>query len=193
MGSAHPSRFDPDRWIQDAVLANRDGGQAAVQELLTRALENPSSVLRAMGEPTVAGMHPLFRSEELSVFNVVWTPRMILVPHDHDMWVTIGIYTGREDNILWERREARITARGARSLSEREVFSFGAKGIHSVTNPIPRMTGAIHVYGGDLVAATKRSQWDPETLEEKPFSMEATRRIFDEANERMRRETEGNP
>ena len=37
--------------------------------------------------------------------------------------------------------------------------------IHSVTNPIPRLTGAIHVYGGDFFAA-ERSEWDPETLQE---------------------------
>jgi predicted metal-dependent enzyme (double-stranded beta helix superfamily) len=33
--------------------------------------------------------------------------------------------------------------------------------IHSVTNPIPRLTGAIHVYGGDFFGA-ERSEWDPE-------------------------------
>jgi hypothetical protein len=32
-----------------------------------------------------------------------------------------------------------------------------------VTNPIPRLTGAIHVYAGDFFAA-ERSEWDPETL-----------------------------
>jgi hypothetical protein len=35
--------------------------------------------------------------------------------------------------------------------------------IHSVTNPIRRLTGAIHVYGGDFFHA-ERSEWDPETL-----------------------------
>jgi hypothetical protein len=37
--------------------------------------------------------------------------------------------------------------------------------IHSLTNPINRLTGAIHVYGGDFFAA-ERSEWDPETLQE---------------------------
>jgi hypothetical protein len=31
--------------------------------------------------------------------------------------------------------------------------------IHSVTNPIPRLTVAMHVYGGDFFAA-ERSEWD---------------------------------
>jgi predicted metal-dependent enzyme (double-stranded beta helix superfamily) len=31
--------------------------------------------------------------------------------------------------------------------------------IHSVLNPIDRLTGAIHVYGGDFFGA-ERSEWD---------------------------------
>ena len=39
--------------------------------------------------------------------------------------------------------------------------------LHSVTNPLPRFTGGIHIYGGDFFA-TPRSQWHPETLAEEP-------------------------
>jgi predicted metal-dependent enzyme (double-stranded beta helix superfamily) len=54
--------------------------------------------------------------------------------------------------------------------------------IHSVTNPISRLTGAIHVYGGDFFA-TERSEWDPETLGEHPYDVEKTLRLFEEANQ----------
>ena len=43
------------------------------------------------------------------------------------------------------------------------------------------MTGAIHVYGGDFFAAA-RSEWDPETLLERPFAMDKNLRLFEEAN-----------
>jgi len=48
-----------------------------------------------------------------------------------------------------------------------------------VTNPIPRLTGAIHVYGGDFFGAA-RSEWDPDTLREQPFDVERARRLFAE-------------
>jgi hypothetical protein len=51
-----------------------------------------------------------------------------------------------------------------------------------VTNPISRLTGAIHVYGGDFFA-TERSEWDPETLGEHPYDVEKTLRLFEEANQ----------
>jgi predicted metal-dependent enzyme (double-stranded beta helix superfamily) len=103
------------------------------------------------------------------------------------MWAVIGIYTGREDNIFWRRLPGeaggRNEAAGAKSLGERDVEPLGRDIIHTVTNPLPRLTGAIHVYGGDFFAAS-RSEWDPETLLERPFEMEKNMRLFEQANAR---------
>ena len=35
----------------------------------------------------------------------------------------------------------------------------GSDIIHSVINPIDKLTGAIHIYGGDFFAA-ERSEWE---------------------------------
>ncbi len=53
--------------------------------------------------------------------------------------------------------------------------------IHSVTNPTSRLTGAIHIYGGDFFA-TERSEWEPETLEERPYDLEKNMKLFEESN-----------
>ena len=109
----------------------------------------------------------------------------MLPAHNHLMWATIGIYTGREDNIIWtQKTEGRVEASGAASLSEGEVFSLPHDAIHSVTNPIPRLTAAIHIYGGDFFAA-QRSEWDPETLTEHPQDFEAVQRLFRDTNRRF--------
>ena len=57
--------------------------------------------------------------------------------------------------------------------------------IHAVANPLRQFTGAIHVYGGDFFA-TPRSEWDPETREERPYDMQRAMKVFAEANERWR-------
>jgi hypothetical protein len=56
-----------------------------------------------------------------------------------------------------------------------------------VANPLGRFTGAIHVYGGDFFG-TPRSDWTPDTLEERPYDVERAMRMFAEANERWRSE-----
>jgi predicted metal-dependent enzyme (double-stranded beta helix superfamily) len=179
------SRLDRDRFIEDVKQASREREpQRAVNEVLARVTSDPSSVLEGLGEPRAAGLNILHRADDLTILNVIWAPLMILLPHEHKMWASIGIYTGREDNILWKRSGASVEAVRSASLSEKEVFPLPHDAIHSVINPIKRLTGAIHIYGGDFFA-TPRSEWDPETLRERPFDLESARASFREASERF--------
>lgn len=114
---------------------------------------------------------------------------MNLMPHDHLMWALIGIYTGREDNILWRRSEGRLAASGAQCLFADDVAELPETAIHSATNPLERFTGGIHIYGGDFFATT-RSQRHPETLAEEPSDDEVIRRLFERENARLRRAAE---
>ena len=150
--------FDLDRFIEDcraAVL--EDPNHRAAREVVARANSDPAAILATLGEPTRAGVTPLYKSDTLTVLNVVWGKRMTIMPHNHRMWAVIGVYTGREDNIFWRRMENEagglIEAAGAKSLGERCAEPLGRDVIHSVTNPLGRLTAAIHVYGGDFYAA----------------------------------------
>lgn len=166
-----------------------DPTHKAVREVLARAVSEPARILAALGEPSRAGIQTLYHAPELTILNVVWAPRMTIFPHNHRMWALIGIYTGREDNIFWRRLPGgRIEAAGAQSLCESDAAPLGADIIHSVTNPIARLTGAIHVYGGDFFAV-ERSEWDPETLTEQRYDAAKTLRYFEEENARSRSTT----
>jgi predicted metal-dependent enzyme (double-stranded beta helix superfamily) len=155
-----------------------------VREVVARAVSSPAAVLKGLGEPKRGMVQTLYHSADMTILNVVWPPYMTLMPHDHQMWGVIGIYTGREDNIFWRRvpdRNEKLEAVGAKALSERDAEPMGHNIIHSVTNPIPRLSAAIHVYGGDFFAA-ERSEWDPETLSEQRWNAERAVRRFEEAN-----------
>jgi len=179
--------FETDRFIAECQRASTVSNSAGVLEIVARAVSNPKEILRVLGEPRSAGLHTLFRSPELTVLNVVWGPRMNQLPHDHNMWAVIGIYTGREDNIFWRRVpggvDGRIEAAGAKALSDRDAVPLEHDIIHSVLNPINRLTGAIHVYGGDFFGLP-RSEWDPERLIEQPFDVQKALALFEESNRR---------
>jgi predicted metal-dependent enzyme (double-stranded beta helix superfamily) len=180
--------FDLEQFITDCRDAvGIDPTHKAAREVVARAVSDSSAVIGGLGEPRRAGIEPLYRSENLTVLNVVWGPGMTIMPHNHLMWAVIGIYTGREDNIFWRRiphqDSGRIEAAGAKSLGVRDVEPLGRDIIHTVTNPLPRLTGAIHVYGGDFFAV-QRSEWDSETLCERAFDLDRARRLFEEANAR---------
>jgi predicted metal-dependent enzyme (double-stranded beta helix superfamily) len=178
--------FDLDRFIEDCRTALReDSSHRAACEVLARANSEPAAILSTLGAPTRAVVAALYQSDTLTILNVIWGKSMTIMPHDHRMWAVIGVYTGREDNIFWRRVPGEagglIAAAGAKSLGERCAEPLGRDVIHSVTNPLGRLTAAIHGYGGDFYSA-KRSDWDPETLLEGDYDFALHRRLFEEAN-----------
>ena len=178
--------FNLDSLIADCQTAvkGENGGkaaQAAVREILTRAVSDPADVLNELGEPTQGGVSDLYHSDDLTIVNVVWAPHMTIMPHNHEMWANIGVYAGREDNIFWRRIRnedgGKIEAAGAESLAKKDATTLGRDIIHSVTNPLSKLTGAIHIYGGDFFHV-ERSEWDPETHLERAYDMKKNMRLL---------------
>ena len=180
--------FSIDRFIDAcrAAVATADA-ERAVEDLVAEAVSDPASVARALHDPESSGFNVLHRGPDLTVLDFAWAPWMSFKAHNHSMWSVVGIFAGREDNVFWRRTVDRIEAAGARSLGIRDVARLGRDIIHSVVNPIGKMTRAIHVYGGDFFAPPRpRSEWDPETLAERPWDLDHTRRLFSEADARAR-------
>jgi predicted metal-dependent enzyme (double-stranded beta helix superfamily) len=187
--------FEKDRFVEDCRRAVRDG-QKAVREVVLEAVGNPAGIISELGEPTQAGVFPLYSGADATVINFVWAPCMTLLPHNHNMFAVIGIYSGREDNLFWRRLPATasnagngagpgIEAAGADSMGTGQVATLGRDIIHSVANPITKLTSALHVYGGDFFnPPVQRSQWDHESLTEQPWDMEYTRAVFHQAQTR---------
>jgi predicted metal-dependent enzyme (double-stranded beta helix superfamily) len=113
----------------------------------------------------VCGLNVIHSSPEITIINVVWAPNMTFMPHNHLTWAVIGLYAGREDNVFWRRTPGAIEAFGAKALFAGDVAVFPVDVIHSVTNPLPRFSAGIHIYGGDFLNMERR-QWNPETLAE---------------------------
>ena len=177
--------FDLEQFAADCRVALREkAAHAAVREVVARAVADPGRMLKALGEPMQGELIKLYQSPELTILNEIWAPSMTLLPHNHQMSAVIGIYTGREDNIFWRGLpdgSGKVEAVGAKAICEKDALPLGHDIIHSVTNPIPRLTGALHVYGGDFFAPG-RKEWDPETLREQDCDGEKMRRRFDQAN-----------
>jgi len=178
-----------EQFVADCASAINDNAPGkAVREIVARAVADPVALQKALGAPERGGINRIHVSDELTILNVVWAPRMTLKPHNHNMWAVIGVYGGREDNIFWRRvaddPDGRVEAAGAKSIGKGDVRPLGADIIHSVTNPTSKLTGAIHVYGGDFFEM-HRSEWDPESLKERPYDLQANVHLFEQANKIM--------
>jgi len=175
--------FEKERFIEDCRAAlKEDDTHSAIRELVTAAVTTPSEIVRVLGEPKRAGVETIYRANDLTILNLCWGPYMKFKPHDHRMWAVIGIYSGREQNTFYRRAEHGLEQHGGKELNPKDTTPLGPAVIHAVTNPLDRITAAIHVYGGDFFG-TPRSEWDPTTFEERPYDVEDTMRAFEKANE----------
>ena len=165
--------------IRHAVKDNEP--QRQVESTLREALSAWRGPPAWFGAPTAAAISILYADADVTIMHIVWPPHLITEPHNHNMWATIALYEGRENNIFWKRQDDSIVPIGAETVCSGEVFSIESDVIHSVHNPLNKYTAAIHVYGGDFMA-TPRSEWDPEKLIERPRDMEAARQAFAQAD-----------
>lgn len=176
--------FNVDNFVEECRAAVKsDPTHLAVSEIMERAFADPAGVTAGLGgTPSESGIVPIYRSDDLTIINVIWKPGMTIMPHNHEMWAMIGVYGGREDNIFWRRvkdaSNGRIEAAGAKALCTGDVAPLGNNIIHSVTNPITKLTGAIHVYGGAFFEV-ERSEWDAEHLTEQAYDMAKARAMFE--------------
>jgi predicted metal-dependent enzyme (double-stranded beta helix superfamily) len=180
--------FETERFIESCLEALKERSpQLAMQDLVREAVGQPGAIEKALGTPSESRITTVYRSDDLTILNVVWAPLMNIYPHDHRTWAVIGIYGGQEDNAFYRRRKdgPGLDLVNDRSLSEEETISLGADAIHAVANPRRKYTGAIHVYGGDFFAI-ERSEWESAQAPEQPYNMDHALRTFAEANERAR-------
>ncbi len=168
--------FDRDTFIADLRGSLAERSRQAMAEVVARAVANPASIVRQLGEPAKAGVEVLHKSPELTVLTLAWAPRQITLPHDHRMGAVIGMYGGREDNMFWRKLPGKQTFQiepaSGEALGTGDVTILGRDIVHSVVNPLDKISVAIHVYDGDFFAA-RRSMWDAESLTEQPYDINA--------------------
>jgi predicted metal-dependent enzyme (double-stranded beta helix superfamily) len=179
--------FDVDDFVADCRTALSEAQPVlAVKEIVERAVSDPAAVDDALGTASSGGFRTLHSSDDLTVLQFVWPPKVVLFPHDHRMWAANGIYRGSEDNTFFRRAEGGLEVSGGTELESGTVAVLGQEVIHSVANPRSSYTAAIHVYGGDFFG-TPRSQWDPDSGDEERFDVEAVRRLLAAADEEANR------
>ena len=182
-------KLDVDTFLADLHAANAEASpRHAVCEVVARAVSDPEAMSDAFGAMTNGCSKVLFRSAQLLVLHIVWPPELSVEPHEHNLWAVMGVYSGVEDNTFYRRTESGIERAGTVRLEPRGNRIMGRDAIHAVDIPTLAPTGAVHVYGGDLITIA-RSEFDPVTGEERPFDWKKSDRQFEDANARWRART----
>lgn len=141
-----------------------------MRDVLAAAIADWNGAPDWIGPLTAGDFAVLYQDDDLTIMNILWPPGVITEPHNHKSWAVIGIYLGREDNLLWQRDGDGISSVGALTLAAGDTHVMDVDAIHSAFNPSQSMTGAIHIYQGDFLD-TEKSEWDPITHQERPRLM----------------------
>jgi predicted metal-dependent enzyme (double-stranded beta helix superfamily) len=178
--------FDVDEFVarcRDAVEGETEPW-LAVRDVLDEALRDRAAIVRAL-PPTRSELVLLYVGPDVTVVKVVWAPQMVFPPHDHLTWACNGLYSGCEQNTLFEPDESGLRRTGEFFIDDGGIGMLDADSIHSVRNPdARRLSAALHVYGGDF-PSLPRSNWIGEPPRRVPADIAVTQRLFAEANDRL--------
>ena len=162
-----------EHFVETIMAAHQAGGRDRVREVLADFLIEWGGPPDWIGPVERGDFSVIHRDETLTMMNIIWPPGIITEPHNHNSWAVIGIYQGREDNLLWERTVDGIQPAGALTLAAGDTYAMDRDDIHTAFNPSQSLTGAIHIYEGDFLTTPKR-EWDPVTHKERPRIMAET-------------------
>jgi predicted metal-dependent enzyme (double-stranded beta helix superfamily) len=172
--------FDIDEFLTECVAARGETEpRLALREVLDRALRRPGDLGDTLPDLGPAGLSVLHAADDLTVAHVVWAPGMHFRPHNHETWACIGIFSGQEDNTFFRREGEGLVTSGGKAVRTGDVALLGDDTIHAVTNPLAVSTGAIHVYGGNIVTREGRSEWVEPSLDEIDYEFHHVHSTFE--------------
>jgi predicted metal-dependent enzyme (double-stranded beta helix superfamily) len=168
--------FDLQRFVEECQSALGDPKPAQrIEALVREAISDPNAVRDAFAKAESAErLGPITfacRDTSLSVADVTTPPGLRSPAHNHKMWAVIGVYDGQEHNRFYRYEDGELQEKGERLLKEGDVAVLGPEAVHAIANPLPAVSSAIHVYGGDLVERSDRSMWSPHTEEREDYDI----------------------
>ena len=155
-------------WLNELALQCRQcvdagGGSEEIRGLVERALAEQTAVPLQTDIDRI-----VYRADDLLVVSLA-QPAFGNTPiHNHGIWCVIGVAVGREDNAFYERSPSGLVETRRVRLNAGECVALEPDVIHKIRNPDAAQSQVLHIYGGDLLGAS-RSMWSPHTAEESPL------------------------
>jgi predicted metal-dependent enzyme (double-stranded beta helix superfamily) len=92
------------------------------------------------------------------------------MPHNHGTWAVVSVYQGQEDYVVYARAESALIPVTTNTIRVGDAVILAEDIIHDLSTSAAQPTCSIHVYGGDLFDARRRSMWAPSAFLETNFN-----------------------
>jgi predicted metal-dependent enzyme (double-stranded beta helix superfamily) len=166
--------FSIERFVADCrAVRGRPDWADAIAALLSEAVKEPQAIdalIAERGASARKGFDIWVQSDDLTIYQVEGKPGLVSPPHDHACVAVVGVYRGTEGYQNYETRDGRLAPTGKVTVNAPDVSVLPADLIHALDNSQTEGSGSIHVYGNVHFDLAERRLWNPDTLEEAPFS-----------------------
>jgi predicted metal-dependent enzyme (double-stranded beta helix superfamily) len=161
--------FDPTRFVQFCKDACEQADPSAlIQAELLRIVADPAAIARPPeGDRQAWRLH---RSPTLTVLHTTYPPALKAMPHNHGTWAVVSVYQGQEDYVVYDRNGNGLVPIATNCIRAGQAVILAEGTIHDLCTSAVQPTCSIHVYGGDLFDAQRRSMWAPPGFQETAFN-----------------------
>ncbi|HEY0437715.1 MAG TPA: hypothetical protein VGC92_13825 [Phenylobacterium sp.] len=166
--------FSVERFVADCrALRARPDWAEAIAALLRETVREPQAIDAEVARRGPHGRKLLdvwLQSGDLTIYQVEGQAGIVIPPHDHATVAVVGVYRGREGYQNYRLAGGRLTPAERIFVNAPDVAVLPEDLIHSLDNSETEGSGSIHIYGNAHFDLAERRLWNPETLDEAPFS-----------------------
>lgn len=161
--------FDPPGFVGFCAEAcEQSNPWTLIHAELLRIVANPSAITRPPEGDRQAWR--LYRSPVLTILHTTYPRSLKAMPHNHGTWAVVAVYQGQEDYVIYARAESGLLPLATNSIRVGDAAMLAEDTIHDLSTSATQPTCSIHVYGGDLYDAQRRSMWVPPAFRETKFN-----------------------
>ena len=166
--------FTIERFVEDCRAAReRPDWAQVVAALLVEAVREPGAIdaqVASRGASARKGFDVWLRSDDLTIYQVEGRPGLVSPPHDHAGVAVVGVYRGSEGYQNYRLAAGRLAPAGRVTVKAPAVSVLPPDLIHALDNSDSAGSGSIHIYDNTHFDLAERRLWNPDTLDEAPYS-----------------------
>ena len=160
--------FDPTDFVQFCMDSCKQSNPwTLIHAELMKIVANPPAIARPPeGDRQAWRLH---RSATLTILHTTYPRSLKAMPHSHGTWSVVSVYQGQEDYVVYARAGNGLIPVTTNSIRAGDAVILAEDTIHDLSTSAALPTCSIHVYGGDLYDAQRRSMWAPPAFREMKF------------------------
>ena len=144
--------------IEDVIEYQKKNDLIGMVEHLKDMTNDPTDVISAMPQFDCDEVL-LYVDENVTVYYISTTPKVLYPPHEHGMIAISALYKGTETHIFYERDGENVKKRNEITVKAPAVVDLTIDTVHAICTHDEEPNAGIHFYLGEL-EAQKRTLWD---------------------------------